>query len=695
MRRLLLKDDRFLRDTFLPFLNIEDFGTLSGVCRRLKRSTYDLDVIVRCVESGGVTDATRGLMWLIMVGMDTVEPSSRGVLGVVIRERAESPEEQYDRLHRAMNGTVSIASPVKLTGTPAGRDGDNGGGEAQTAPAGPGADSGKEGDSQQQQQQLKPAGVGGRQGLLLSSDDESDANNMTSRSRGNSDSSAGCVAGDGGRLSDEGSGGGGGGGGGGSSSVTDAGGCASVGGESVLLWEDSGHGKGGAPSTTSPRLQLEPVIASRPPTADEQTTAPPPAAATSGVVGWASGLFRRTSGTGSPRTGGDSSPGATRASSLGSQESGPNLTNGASEAQTSAMSRMSSKSRLFGGLRYSRASTPVSTLPADNPSPSAEPSESFFGKNSGKEEEDTPPGDDAAGAVVNSEGDQKNGKENEGEALIERVPGLYSALLMSADAMDANDMTGVRGPKQSCFVDIEKDLQRTLGMTDVSPLRNVLRCTSTFVPDVGYVQGMNFVCRSVLQVFQDEEEAFWVFVGMLQRFRLRELYCPGMPLLRLRFFQLNRLLMWHLPELYDHFEACGVQTNLYATSWFVTLLSDGGMLPDSEVKVVWDHIFLHSSSPASQWAPMFLFLLELLRRASPALKEESRFSELIQRLVNMPFRELCRGSGACSTIEEGRRRFETSSPMPVQLLLLNDQWTEGGGEDGELSPKHDGDKQLL
>lgn len=33
-----------------------------------------------------------------MVGMDTVEPSSRGVLGVVIRERAESPEEQYDRL---------------------------------------------------------------------------------------------------------------------------------------------------------------------------------------------------------------------------------------------------------------------------------------------------------------------------------------------------------------------------------------------------------------------------------------------------------------------------------------------------------------------------------------------------------------------------------------------------------------------
>ena len=39
---------------------------------------------------------------------------------------------------------------------------------------------------------------------------------------------------------------------------------------------------------------------------------------------------------------------------------------------------------------------------------------------------------------------------------LERVPGLYAALLSSTDAMDENDITGVRGPKQSCFVDIEK-----------------------------------------------------------------------------------------------------------------------------------------------------------------------------------------------------------------------------------------------
>lgn len=41
------------------------------------------------------------------------------------------------------------------------------------------------------------------------------------------------------------------------------------------------------------------------------------------------------------------------------------------------------------------------------------------------------------------------------------------------------------------------------------------------------------------------------------------------------------------------------------------------------------------------------------------------------------------------------RRFETSSPMPVQLLLLHDQWVEGGEEEEANGPGHDGVKQLL
>ncbi|CAN0041847.1 unnamed protein product, partial [Choristocarpus tenellus] len=76
--------------------------------------------------------------------------------------------------------------------------------------------------------------------------------------------------------------------------------------------------------------------------------------------------------------------------------------------------------------------------------------------------------------------------------MVERVPGLYGALLHSADATDAHDMSGVRGFKRSSFADIEKaredDVNRTLRMSNTTALRNVLRCTSVFVPRVGYVQ---------------------------------------------------------------------------------------------------------------------------------------------------------------------------------------------------------------
>lgn len=41
------------------------------------------------------------------------------------------------------------------------------------------------------------------------------------------------------------------------------------------------------------------------------------------------------------------------------------------------------------------------------------------------------------------------------------------------------------------------------------------------------------------------------------------------------------------------------------------------------------------------------------------------------------------------------RRFETSSPMPVQLLLLHDQWMEGGDEDAAHAAEQGEERQLM
>lgn len=41
------------------------------------------------------------------------------------------------------------------------------------------------------------------------------------------------------------------------------------------------------------------------------------------------------------------------------------------------------------------------------------------------------------------------------------------------------------------------------------------------------------------------------------------------------------------------------------------------------------------------------------------------------------------------------RRFETSSPMTVQLLLLHDQWMEGGGEQDDNHHAELGEERQL
>lgn len=56
-----------------------------------------------------------------------------------------------------------------------------------------------------------------------------------------------------------------------------------------------------------------------------------------------------------------------------------------------------------------------------------------------------------------------------------------------------------------------------------------------------------------------EEEAFCVLVAIMYDFKLRDLYKLGFEALYLRLYQLNQLMKDQLPDLYEHFQATGVE----------------------------------------------------------------------------------------------------------------------------------------
>ena len=70
-----------------------------------------------------------------------------------------------------------------------------------------------------------------------------------------------------------------------------------------------------------------------------------------------------------------------------------------------------------------------------------------------------------------------------------------------------------------------------------------------------------------------EEEAFSLMVKLMYNYGLREMFLPDMAGLHLHLYQFERLLEDLEPALYCHLHRRGVNPQLYATQWFLTLFA--------------------------------------------------------------------------------------------------------------------------
>ncbi|XP_063707665.1 rab GTPase-activating protein 1-like isoform X2 [Culicoides brevitarsis] len=133
----------------------------------------------------------------------------------------------------------------------------------------------------------------------------------------------------------------------------------------------------------------------------------------------------------------------------------------------------------------------------------------------------------------------------------------------------------------SCETVIQRDLNRTFpahkffkdsGGLGQDSLYKVSKAYAVHDAEIGYCQGLSFISASLL-LHMPEEEAFAVLVAFMYDYKLRDLYKLGFEALYLRLYQLNRLLKEQLPDLWDHFEANGVETHMFASQWFLTLFT--------------------------------------------------------------------------------------------------------------------------
>ena len=118
---------------------------------------------------------------------------------------------------------------------------------------------------------------------------------------------------------------------------------------------------------------------------------------------------------------------------------------------------------------------------------------------------------------------------------------------------------------------IELDLKRTYPDEDYfntkegeNSLRRVLVAYCKYDPNLGYVQGMNYIVAALLW-HCTEVDAFWIFVGLMEKHELRDTYLPRFPGLSKHCQIIQLLTLEQLPNLHRHFAQFDVQCRMYAT----------------------------------------------------------------------------------------------------------------------------------
>jgi hypothetical protein len=139
---------------------------------------------------------------------------------------------------------------------------------------------------------------------------------------------------------------------------------------------------------------------------------------------------------------------------------------------------------------------------------------------------------------------------------------------------------------------ISLDLPRTFaqlsffqGSRQVACMRNVLDAFVGFRPELGYVQGMSYVCGMCL-MYLEEFDAFVALAHILSRPLLLSFYTMDVARIAKVSEVLDSLLKAQNPALYAHFQSHNVRWDCFLLDWTMTLFAKA--LPVETAARVWD-----------------------------------------------------------------------------------------------------------
>ena len=103
-------------------------------------------------------------------------------------------------------------------------------------------------------------------------------------------------------------------------------------------------------------------------------------------------------------------------------------------------------------------------------------------------------------------------------------------------------------------------------------LTNVLYAASQVNNGIKYCQGMNYLVKFLLDVF-DEEESFYIFISLFENTEYSIIFTKDLQKLKVFFYVFKRIISLYEPELASFLNSSGIDYNFFLPPWFITLFT--------------------------------------------------------------------------------------------------------------------------
>ena len=158
--------------------------------------------------------------------------------------------------------------------------------------------------------------------------------------------------------------------------------------------------------------------------------------------------------------------------------------------------------------------------------------------------------------------------------------------------------------------EIDRDLHRTFYNKKFTKgngrqmLRNVLASIGFIRPEIGYCLGMNFIGGALINLIDNEEICFWIFLSFIDNINLNLLYLKNMPDFLIRVYQLKKFMEFYFPKLYNHLRRTQINIDLFFSKWLLTIFAN--YFPFDVLYKVWDVFII------DKWKALFKFCMIIL-----------------------------------------------------------------------------------